>query len=295
MTKLGFTGKVAIVTGAASGLGLSHARAVAERGASVLLNDIAIRDGGESAAQIEAARLRSEGYDVHACDASVGIEADAESVIQEAVTRWGRIDSLVNNAGNSIAGRIQDVSTEDMRSVLEVHLMGMFWTMRAALRHMRKQDYGRIVNTASALGAFGAPEALPYATAKAAILGLSRSASLDNRDRNIRINTICPVAYTPMAKAYFEAHPELDTARLDPSAVSPLVVYLSHETCQPHGEVLSVAAGRVARIFTATVPGFVATPLTAEAVAENLHIAMDVSDYSIPGSSIDQYRLQPGS
>ncbi|WP_084397137.1 SDR family NAD(P)-dependent oxidoreductase [Henriciella aquimarina] len=294
MTQLLFDGKVAVVTGAASGLGLSHARALAERGARVLLNDIARRNE-ESAAETEAALLRSEGYEAHACHASVGDEAQAEAIIQHAVDRWGRIDLLVNNAGNSIAGRIQDVRTEDLRTVLEVHLMGMFWTMRAALQHMREQNYGRIVNTASALGAFGAPDALPYVTAKAAIIGLSRAASLDNRDRDIRINTICPVAYTPMAKPYFDTHPELDTRRLDVSAVSPAVVYLAHESCELNGEVLSVAAGRVARIFTATVPGFVASSLTAEDLARNFGVVMDTVEYSIPDSSIDQYQLQPKS
>lgn len=293
MADLSFHGRVAVVTGAASGLGLSHARALAERGARVLLNDIARRGDGTIAAEAEASQLRSEGYDVHACDRNVGVESDVELMIKEAINRWGRLDILVNNAGNSIAGRIQDVQTEDLRTVLEVHLMGMFWSMRAALQNMREQDYGRIINTASALGAFGAPDALPYVTAKAAILGLSRAASLDNRDRNIRINTICPVAYTPMAKPYFDAHPELDTRRLDPSAVSPVVVYLAHETCGLDGEILSVAAGRVARIFTATVPGFAASPLTAEAVADNLSEVLDVSQFTIPGSSIEQYALQP--
>ncbi len=293
MTKLLFDGKVAVVTGAASGLGLSHARALAERGARVLLNDIAMRDSGKLAAEEEAERLRSEGYDVIGMGGSVGIEDQAVALIERAVEHWGHIDILVNNAGNSIAGKIQDVPTDDLRSVIEVHLMGMFWTMRAALKHMRVQDYGRIINTASALGAFGAPDALPYVTAKAGIIGLGRAASLDNCDCNIRINTICPVAYTPMAKPYFDAHPDLDTSRLDSEAVSPVVTYLAHDMCELNGEVLSVAGGRVARIFTATVPGFVSKDLTAEEVANSLRTVMDSKEFSIPGSSIDQYSMQP--
>ncbi|MEM5518085.1 SDR family NAD(P)-dependent oxidoreductase [Henriciella sp. AS95] len=290
---LHFDGEVALVTGAASGLGLSHARALAERGARVMLNDIATASGEKLSAEDVAAQLRSEGLVADAISDSVGVEAGAEAAVEAAASKWGRIDILVNNAGNGIGGKVQDIETEQLASVLNVHLFGMFWTSRAALRHMRKAGYGRIINTASAVGAFGAPDTAPYVIAKAGVLGLSRATSLDNRDLDIKVNTICPVAETPLAQAYFDKHPELDTSRLTPQAVSPVVVYLSHRRCRLNGEVLSVAGGRVARIFTATAPGMTRDGLTAETVEENLAAILSEDGYSIPTSSIDQYALQP--
>ena len=224
---------------------------------------------------------------------NVGIQSEAEASVEAAIEKWGRIDIVVNNAGNGIAGKVQDIETEQLRQIMDVHLYGMFWTSRAALKHMRKNGYGRIINTASAVGAFGAPEIAPYVIAKAAVLGLSKATSLDNRDFDIKVNAICPVAETPLARSYFDAHPELDVSTLTPQAVSPVIVYLSHKSCQLTGEILSVAGGRVARIFTATAPGVTREGLTAETVAADLEDILSADGYSIPGSSIDQYALQP--
>ncbi|KCZ53288.1 hypothetical protein HY29_03465 [Hyphomonas beringensis] len=291
--RLRFSGDVALVTGAASGLGLSHARALAERGARVLLNDIVPPGCGKPTAEEVASQLRSEGLDAEAVISNVGIQSEAEASVEAAIEKWGRIDIVINNAGNGIAGKVQDIETEQLRQIMDVHLYGMFWTSRAALKHMRKNGYGRIINTASAVGAFGAPEIAPYVIAKAAVLGLSKATSLDNRDFDIKVNAICPVAETPLARSYFDAHPELDVSTLTPQAVSPVIVYLSHKSCQLTGEILSVAGGRVARIFTATAPGVTREGLTAETVAADLEDILSADGYSIPGSSIDQYALQP--
>jgi NAD(P)-dependent dehydrogenase (short-subunit alcohol dehydrogenase family) len=286
-----FEEKVAIVTGAGAGLGRQHAYELARRGAKVVVNDIAKTTDGSPLAEATAAEFKREGLEAVGYTANVGDEGQAEAIVQRAVDVFGRVDILVNNAGNAISGPIWKISTQDFTSVLNVHLFGTFWTMRAALRHMRAANYGRIVNTASALGAFGAPHSSPYVTAKAGIIGLSKAAALDTAGNDIRINVVSPIAYTNLAKDFFDAHPTVDVARLTTAKVSPAVLYLAHESCRLNGETLSVAAGRVARICTITAPGFYSDEPTSEQIADNLDAVMDPTDYIVPAKSMDQYKL----
>jgi NAD(P)-dependent dehydrogenase (short-subunit alcohol dehydrogenase family) len=286
-----FDGKVAVVTGAGEGLGRQHALELANRGAKLVINDIGKTDDGQSLAELTVAALQRSGADAIADTGNVADEAAVEALIQRAVDTFGRIDILINNAGNVHTAPIWKLSTADFSAVLNVHLFGTFWAMRAALRLMRHNGYGRIVNTASALGAFGAPHSAPYVTAKAGIIGLSKAAALDNVDMDIRVNAIAPVANTTLAKSFFASHPELNTEKLTPAHVSPAVLYLCHESCALNGELISVAAGRVARIFTATAPGFYSDALTSEQIADNLTTVMDPAGYIVPTKSMDQYQF----
>lgn len=291
ISKHRFVGRVAVITGAGSGLGRQHALELARRGARVVVNDIGIDPDGKPAAERVVSEIRSSGGEAVANTGSVADEQAVDALIEHAVETFGSIDILVNNAGNAIAKPLWKLSTDDMKRVLDVHLFGTFWAMRAALPYMRKRGYGRIVNTASALGAFGAPHSTPYAAAKAGIIAMTRVASLDNSGLDIRANSIAPIAYTALAKDFFDNHPTVNIEKLSTASVSPVVLYLAHESCRFNGELLSVAAGRVARICTITAPGFYSEDLTSEQVAENLEKIMDPTGYIVPGKSMDQYKL----
>ena len=286
-----FDRRVAVVTGAGAGLGRQHALELARRGARVVVNDVAKGPDGTPIAEKTAAELRALGAEAIADTGSVADEASVEAMIEHAVEAFGSVDILVNNAGNAITKPIWKLSTADMKAVLDVHLFGTFWSMRAALPHMRKRGYGRIVNTASALGAFGAPHSTPYVVAKAGIIGMTRAAALDNSGVDIRVNAIAPIAYTALAKDFFDHHPTVNVEKLSTATVSPVVLYLAHETCALNGELLSVAAGRVARICMITAPGLYSEHLTSEQVAENLEKIMDPTGYIVPAKSMDQYQL----
>ena len=291
VTEHRFDGRVAVITGAGNGLGRQHALELARRGALIVVNDIAADADGGLAAERVAAEIRSLGGEAVADTGSMADEHAVEALVQRAVTTLGVIDILVNNAGNAIAKPIWKLSTDELKRVLDVHLFGTFWSMRAALPHMRRRGYGRIVNTASALGAFGAPHSAPYAAAKAGIIAMTRVASLDAAGVDIRVNSIAPIAYTALAKDFFDSHPTVNVEKLSTATVSPVVLYLAHDSCSLNGELLSVAAGRVARICTITAPGLYSENLTSEMVADNLDTIMDPTGYIVPRKSMDQYEL----
>jgi NAD(P)-dependent dehydrogenase (short-subunit alcohol dehydrogenase family) len=226
------TGRVAIVTGAGGGLGRAHALLLAQRGASVVVNDLA---GAESV----AGEIRGAGGQAHACNGSVTDIAFVQHMVGETLKQWGRIDILVNNAGVLRDKSFAKMSLDDFRLVIDVHLMGAAICTKAVWETMRAQRYGRIVMTTSSSGLYGNFGQSNYAAAKMALVGLMQTLALEGGKHNVRVNCIAPTAFTQMMEGILPAE---QLAMLRPELVSPAVLALVSEDA-PTRAILCAGAG----------------------------------------------------
>jgi NAD(P)-dependent dehydrogenase (short-subunit alcohol dehydrogenase family) len=278
-----FDGRVAVVTGAGRGIGRAYALLLAERGASVVVNDLGGAVDGTGAdsgpASSVAAEIEAAGGLAVADASDVASVEGAEAVVATAVERFGRLDVLVNNAGIIRWAGFPEADEENLASHLAVHTVGSFNTARAAWPHMCAARYGRIVMTTSS-GIFGLPTNVSYATAKAAVVGLTRSLAVAGAKQGIKVNLIAPAAMTRMAGGAGES------PAMAAELVAPMAAFLAHEDCPVTGEMYAAGAGRFARMFIATTPGYVhAGPgVSVEDVAAHWSAINEEAGYTVPAN-----------
>jgi NAD(P)-dependent dehydrogenase (short-subunit alcohol dehydrogenase family) len=275
MTERRFDGRVAVITGSGRGLGRAYAELLASKGAKIVVNDngSAMVGAGSDAGPAEevVAAIAAAGGEAVACTESVATPEGGKAIVEAALDHYGRIDILIHNAGNVRYGALDEISYEDFKAVVDVHLMGAFHVVRPAFPVMKTAGYGRVVLTGSIGGIYGTSSVVNYGVSKAGMIGLNNIVAIEGADHGVKSNIILPGAVTRMAEG-------LDISQyppMGPDLVAPIVGWLAHESCSVSGEMLVSMAGRVARAFIAETEGAYRPSWTIDEVADNLDAIRD--------------------
>lgn len=255
-----FNQRVAIVTGAANGLGREHAIQLAARGAKVVVNDFGGAQDGTGGSSEPAERVVQEiiaaGGEAIAHGANVANPEQVADMVDKTMAKWGRVDILVNNAGILRDRAFSKMSLADWDAVMQVHVNGATLCTMAVWPLMKEQNYGRIVMTSSSSGLYGNFGQSNYAAAKMAVVGLMNVLHIEGAKNNIRVNTLAPGAATRMTE---ELLPPAAVALMKPELVTAGLLYLVSEDA-PSRAILDATAGGFARTYIVETEGVCLSP-----------------------------------
>ena len=271
--------KTALVTGGSKGIGLAVATELLKEGFRVAIC-------ARSVEELEDAR-RSLGSDrLVAVPADLAEVEDCRRVVDAAVTAFGSVDAVINNAGIVEHHWFDEQAPEHFRRNADVHYLGTIYVCKAAWPHFQAAGYGRIVNTTSEAIIGNVPKGTAYSGAKGGVFAFTRALALDGIRHGVRVNAVAPRGNTRMSAKSVLAHtfdmPEetFDNPFMDqmtPEKVSPSVAYLAHDSCSVNGETFISGMGMVARLTLVTTSGLTSDNITPEAVANNLSTIMDMA------------------
>lgn len=242
-------GKIAIVTGGASGIGLATVKAFAEKGAKVGLADF-----NELAGKAKEEELKSEGFEVLFVQVDAGNEDSVKNLVAITVEKYGKLDIIVNNAGIGALGEMHELTYEEYQRVIRVNQDGVFFGTKYAVQEFLKTGGGVVLNTSSILGLVAEAGAYPYVASKHAVVGMTKSSALQYASRNIRVNALSP-GYIESGMVNKEALGEFynglvarhPIGRLgDPSEIAHAFVFLA-ENDFVTGTVIAVDGGYTAQ------------------------------------------------
>lgn len=240
--------KVAIVTGAGRGIGRATALALAQAGARVLVNDLGCSTSGEAAddeacADEVASEIRAAGGIAESDRHSVATPAGAEAIVEHAVSSFGGVDVLVNNAGIGGDAQLHRLDAELWRRAIETQLDGSFYCLKAAARVMKKAGAGSIINTTSLPGLRGNWGQAHASTAAAGVVGLTRTASVELQKYGVRVNAVAPIAKTRLTES-LPMFAQVDS--MGPEHIAPAYVFLASDLSRDvTGVILCAAGGRL--------------------------------------------------
>jgi len=274
MSRIDFTGRVAIVTGAGGGLGRNHAIEFAKRGAKVVVNDLGGSKTGvgssSSAADHVVEEIRALGGEAVPNYDNVATPAGGENIVQTAIDAFGKVDILVNNAGILLDSTFAKMDEKKWDAVVAVHLKGTFCVTKPAFIYMTNQRYGRIVMTTSGSALFGNFGQTNYASAKMGVVGFANVLKLEGAKYNVKTNVLAPIAGTRLTE---DVVPPEIFRKMRVDFVTPAVLYMCSEQCQDSGVIINAGLGYFSRSAMMTGGGVILSDRnkspTPEEVMEN--------------------------